>query len=397
MQLIEVVDKRTARQFRDVARKIYKGDLNWVCTPDPVLEAIFNPAKNPFWTHGEAIRWILVNDKQELIGRVAAFINTNKAFTFQQPTGGMGFFECIDDQEAAFCLFNVCRDWLTGRGMQAMDGPVNFGENDVFWGLLVEGFMPQSFGMQYNPPYYKAFFEAYGFSHYFEQVTNHLDLRKPFPERFWKVAEWIRRKPEYSFVHFRKADSMKFIMDMKTVYDAAWQFHENFTPIEPDILQKTLQQVYSFLDEEFIWFVYHDNAPVAFLVMLPDLNQMLGPLNGRLDWWGKLRLMYILKTKKFTRARISIMGVSPQYQRMGLEAGIFWNMDQMMQHKPWYNELELSWVGDFNLKMRALHEAVGGVFAKRHITYRKIFSEIPVEQRSAFIPVDTKDQFIKGN
>lgn len=91
------------------------------------------------------------------------------------------------------------------------------------------------------------------------------------------------------------------------------------------------------------------------------------------------------------------MGVSPQYQRMGLEAGIFWNMDQMMQHKPWYNELELSWVGDFNLKMRALHEAVGGVFAKRHITYRKIFSEIPVEQRSAFIPVDTKDQFIKGN
>ena len=91
MQLIEVVDKKTARQFRDVARMIYSGDPNWVCTPDPVLEGIFDRSSNPFWTHGEAIRWILLNDRQELIGRVAAFINTKKAFTFQQPTGGMGF------------------------------------------------------------------------------------------------------------------------------------------------------------------------------------------------------------------------------------------------------------------------------------------------------------------
>ena len=278
-----------------------------------------------------------------------------------------------------------------------MDGPINFGENDVFWGLLVEGFMQQSYGMNYNPPYYKTYFEDYGFQSYFEQVTNHLDLRKPFPERFMKVAEWIRRKPEYVYVHFRKADADKFIMDLKEVYDSAWQFHENFTPIEPAFLKKSLEEASPFLVEEFIWFVYHEDKPAAFLVMMPDLNQMLKPLNGSLNWWGKAKLYYYLKTKKFSRARISIMGISPSYQRMGLDAGIFLNMSEVFKGMPWYIELELSWVGDFNLKMRALHEAVGGYFAKRHITYRKIFSEIPIEQRSAFIPVDTKDQFLKGN
>jgi hypothetical protein len=397
MQLIEVKDKRTARQFRDVARVLYKNDENWICPPDQILERIFDPHINSFWRHGEAIRWILVNDSHRLIGRVAAFINTNKAYTFQQPTGGMGFFECIEDWEAAKVLFDACRDWLKARGMEAMDGPINFGENDVFWGLLVEGFMPQSYGMNYNPPYYKRFFEDYGFSSYFEQVTNHLDLRKPFPERFWKVASWVRGKPEYKFVHFKSAEADRFIRDLKTIYDSAWQFHENFTPIEIDFLKKSLDESKFFLVEEFIWFVYHEKEPAAFLVMLPDLNQMLKPLNGRLNWWGKLRLFYYLKTRKFTRARVSIMGVTPRYQRNGLEAGIFWNMDQVVQKMPWYNELELSWVGDYNLKMRALHESVGGYFAKRHITYRKNFSEIPVEQRSSFIPIDTKDQFIKGS
>jgi hypothetical protein len=85
----------------------------------------------------------MTDEKGQFAGRVAAFINRKKAFTFQQPTGGMGFFECVNDKEAAQILFDACRTWLEERGMQAMDGPINFGENDNFWGMLVEGFMPQ--------------------------------------------------------------------------------------------------------------------------------------------------------------------------------------------------------------------------------------------------------------
>ena len=185
MKLSEVKTKAQKRAFLDLARELYKDDPVWVCPLDNVIEGVFDPAKNVFFEQGEAIRWILYDDSGKLIGRVAAFINRKKAFGYEQPTGGMGFFECIDDQNAAFMLFDQCKNWLTEKGMEAMDGPINFGENDNFWGLLVEGFTHPSFGMPYNHPYYEQFFRAYGFKEYFEQVTNHLDLTIPFPERFW--------------------------------------------------------------------------------------------------------------------------------------------------------------------------------------------------------------------
>lgn len=88
------------------------------------------------------------------------------------------------------------------------------------------------------------------------------------------------------------------------------------------------------------------------------------------------------------------MGVSPQYQRMGVESGIFWHLRKIFDTKPQYTEIELSWVGDFNLKMRKLHESVGADFAKKHVTYRKIFSETLKDQKYTAIPVDTKDKFL---
>ena len=117
------------------------------------------------------------NDSGQTIGRIGAFINENKCNTFRQPTGGVGYFECIDDQKAAFLLFDTAKAWLAERGMEAMDGPVNFGENMINWGLLVKGFMPQGFGMPYNKSYYLPLFEAYGFKVYFEQYTYHLDRK----------------------------------------------------------------------------------------------------------------------------------------------------------------------------------------------------------------------------
>jgi hypothetical protein len=129
MKLTEVKTKAQKRAFLDTARKLYKDDMVWVCPLDNVIEGVFDPDKNVFFKHGEAIRWILQNDQGKLIGRVAAFINRKKAFGYEQPTGGMGFFECIDDQNAAFMLFDKCKSWLAERGMEAMDGPINFGES----------------------------------------------------------------------------------------------------------------------------------------------------------------------------------------------------------------------------------------------------------------------------
>jgi hypothetical protein len=390
--LIQVDDKRTQNLFHDVMRHIYKHDVNFICPPDDVIEGVFTPAKNVFFSHGEATRWILLDENNKLAGRVAAFINNKKAYTFQVPTGGMGFFECVKDYKAAKVLFDTCRLWLSDRGMQAMDGPINFGENDNFWGLLVDGFKPQSFGMNYNPDYYQGFFEQYGFTTYFEQVTNLLDLRRPFPERFWKIANWVRQKPEYNFKHFSYDQSEKFIADFCEVYNDAWQFHENFTPAEPEAIRILLADMKSLMVPEFIWFAYHGEEPIAFEVMLPDINQMLRFFNGKINLWGKLKILFYGKNRIFTRSRITIMGIKPHYQKSGIESAIFWHMNTVMEKKPEYKEIELSWVGDFNPKMRMLHEAVGATFSKRHLTYRKYFGETPAAGRSTIIPVDTREK-----
>jgi len=392
MKLQEVKSKQHSRDFLETARVIYASDPVWVCPPDAMVEAVFDPSKNSFFTHGEATRWVLYNDDGLLIGRVAAFINRKKAFNFDQPTGGMGFFECINDQDLAFKLFDVCRLWLAERGMEAMDGPVNFGENENFWGLLVEGFTHPSFGMNYNFPYYKDFFENYGFKPYFDQVTNHLDLTKPFPERFWKIADWVRQRAGYSFRHFNWKESDRFIADFKAIYDDAWQFHENFTPIDTRILLKSLQELKPIMEEEFIWFAYHENEPIAFLVMVPDANEMLRYFNGKIGFFGKLKFWLLKQKGIFTRARITVMGIRPKYQKSGIESAIFWHMDKVMKRKPNYTEVELSWVGDFNPKMRQLHESVGGYFAKRHVTYRYLFSHDASFKRSTIIPVDTREK-----
>lgn len=393
MEHFEVIDKSTIRAFLDFPKELYKNDPNWVSPLDSVTEAVFDPDKNVFFTHGEVTRWIFKN-KDHIVGRAAAFINKKKAFNFQQPTGGMGFFECVEDKEAAFYIFDTCRDWLKQRGMEAMDGPINFGENDNFWGLLVEGFTHPSFGMNYNFPFYKEFFEEYGFRPYFEQVTNHLDLTVPFPERFWKIADWVRQRPGYTFKHFSWKECERFINDFKEIYDDAWQFHENFTPINRDVLKEQLKEMKPISEEDFIWFAYYEDEPIAFLVMIPDANQILKPFKGKMGLIGKLKFLLLQKKKVFTRSRITVMGIKPKYQKSGIESAIFWHLDKVMKQHPNYKEVELSWVGDFNPKMRQLHESVGGKFAKRHITYRYLFNNPGETQHATEIPRDTKSKVL---
>jgi hypothetical protein len=375
MQLVEVNSNKTRSQFHDVLRELYKNDDVFVCPLDSEIEKIFTPAENPFYRNGEATRWILVDETGKLLGRVAAFYNKERALKFQQPTGNLGFFECIEDKEASVMLFDRCRQWLRERGMEAMDGPANFGENDNYTGVLVEGFIHPSHGMNYNHPYYKELYESYGFEPFFEQVTNHLDLTVPFPERFWKIADWIANRPGFTFEHFRYKETERFINDLVYIYNKAWKDHEHFMPLSKDLVRAELKKAKVILEEEFIWFAYHENEPIAFLLMFPDVNQILKHFDGKMNLWNMLKFIYLKNSKTITRTRITVMGVVPEFQRHGIESGIFRQMDKVMAKKPHYTEIELSWVGDFNPKMEALHKAVGARFAKRHVTYRKLFDQ----------------------
>ncbi len=384
MQLIEVADRKTARQFLDVARILYKNDPHWVCPLDMDINKIFDPLQNAYYKDGEAVRWILKDGSGRLIGRIAAFYNMRKAYRYQQPTGGAGFFECINDQAAANLLFDAARDWLATRGMEAMDAPVNFGENDNFWGLLVEGFTRPAYGMPYNFPYYQALVENYGFKPYFTQITKHLDLKTPFPDRFWKIAEWVNKRGGFVFKHFTYQEANKFIRDLK-------EHHEHFIPLDVDLVRKEMEGAKPILEEDFIWFVYKDDQPVAFYIMFPDANMIFRHFNGKLTLWNKLRFVYYKKTKEITRIRQTMMGVIPKFQGQGIESAIFWYLRQpVLIERPHITEMELSWVGDFNPKMMAIQEAVNAKPGKIHITYRLLFSDDSTLQQAARIPLGQK-------
>jgi hypothetical protein len=128
------------------------GSIRYGSVPGQV-ESIFDPQSNVYFKHGEATRWVLQDEKGALIGRVAAFVDHHTAPKQDPPAGGMGFFECINDHYAAAMLFDTCKEWLKTRGLEAMDGPINFGETDKYWGLLVDGFTHPSYEIAYNPHY----------------------------------------------------------------------------------------------------------------------------------------------------------------------------------------------------------------------------------------------------
>lgn len=391
MQLIEVTDKKTRKLFHKVPHQVYKGDPNWACPLEGMVENIFDPLKNPSFKRGEAIRWVLLDESKNPVGRIGAFYNLDKAHTFEQPTGGCGFFECLDNQIAANILFDAARDWLKARGMEAMDGPVNFGENYMNWGLLADGFIPQGFGMPYNPPYYVKLFENYGFKVYFKQFSYHLDTTLPeLPDRFWKVAEWVAKKPQFSFKHFSWKEKDRFIDDFAQIYDNAWRFHEHFKPIDKDDLKDFINNARFLIEEEFIWFAYYENEPIALFVMVPDFNQILARLKGRITIWNLLKVHWLKWRKTMTRTRSLIIGIVPKYQRSGIDAAIFWHLRPAMYKKRWYREMELSWAGDFNPKIVALYESVGGKKMKTHYTMRYLFDRNKPFTRAPIITAESE-------
>ncbi len=378
MRTVEVTTDAHRKEFISFPKGLYKGDPNWVCPLDSEVEGVFDAARNLTFRHGRATRWLLLDGDDKTIGRVAVFIDDIRSKANRQPTGGFGFFEVIDSREAAFMLFDTARKWLSDRDMEAMDGPINFGENDNYWGLLVEGFTQPGFGMPYNKEYYRRFFEDYGFRVYFEQYSYHKNIGvvDVFPERFMKIAEWVSKKPGYSFRHFEYNQQDKFIADMVDIYNATWAvFKEDFTPLDQGVLHNTLRQAKAFIDEELIWYAYHNDKPVAFFVIFPDLNQIIKYFNGKLTPWNMIRFVWFRLTHKMTRMRALVAGVNPSYQNSGIESAIFLQLFKVFRRKRFYKELELSWVGDFNPKMISIYEALGASKAKTHMTFRYMIND----------------------
>lgn len=378
MQIREVTTPQDVREFINLPIRLYKDVPLWIRPLDADVENVFDHEKNKTFRHGECVRWILLNEANETIGRVAAFIDQktlNKGN--DQPTGGMGFFECINDKKAAFVLFNQCKQWLQARNVEAMDGPINFGNRDRWWGLLIEGYdLEPNYQCNYSFPYYKEFFEAYGFQVYFYQLTFGRPIMGAIDDRLKEKADLVARDPNYRFAYLPKSEWKTLPEKIRYVYNKAWAKRGEIPELSEQQAKHLVKQMKPIMDDKLLWFGYYKEEPIAFFLSLPEVNQIFKYVNGKLDWIGKLKFVWhtLLKTNK--KAFGILFGIVPEHHGKGVDGAIIETFRQMAQTKSFpYRHYEMNWIGDFNPKMIRVVEQINAPIVKRHATYRKLFDE----------------------
>ncbi|HEY9364981.1 MAG TPA: hypothetical protein VIQ00_17080 [Chitinophagaceae bacterium] len=374
MQLIEVTDKITAKEFLKVNVIINSNDPNYIQPLDKDINEVFDPAKNKTFRFGEVIRWILKNEDGELVGRIAAF--TNKKYKNkgdEGPVGGVGFFDCINDQQAADMLFDVAKHWLLQKGMTAMDGPINFGERDRWWGLLVEGFTPPVYCLNFNPPYYQELFENYGYKPFFNQICFGRSVKKQLEPKFFERHARVAADPAYKSIYINKNQLKKFAADFATVYNKAWAGHGGLKQLQAPVVLKMFEKMKPIMDEKVVWFTYYHDEPIAIWVNLPDLNQWFKYLHGKFDLFAKLKFLWVKATKKQTKFTGIVFGIVPEHQGKGVDAFMVVEGAKIIQHTLDYEDFEMQWIGDFNPKMINIAESIAEFRSRKLITYRYLF------------------------
>lgn len=367
----EVKTDSDKRMFLDMPVEIYKNDPNWIRPLDKDIEEVFDPEKNKYFKHGVCSRWLLMNDSGKAVGRVAAFIN--EKYKNEQLTGGIGFFECINDPGAAHYIFDHCRKWLEEKGMEAMDGPINFGERDRWWGLQVEGFSPPLYGMNYNPPYYQRLFESYGFQVYFNQICFALKVKKRLQEKFYLRHQELSKDGDFSVRKIEKSKLDKYAEDFTYIYNKAWAGHGGGKQLELRTVKKMFKTMKPVMDEDITWFTYYKEKPIAMWVNLPDLNQYFKHLNGKFGLFQKLYFLWLRQFGKCQRFVGLVFGVIPEFQGKGVDAFMIVEGAKVIQGKHKYEDYEMMWIGDFNPKMINIAENLGTHRSRKLVTYRYLF------------------------
>ena len=384
-RLVEVDSKKMIREFLRFPSVLYKNDKNWIRPLDEDIEKIFDPSKNKLLRKGEAIRWLLQNEKQKTVGRMAAFYESSTVKQNEFATGGIGFFDCIDDQKAANTMFDTAKTWLQEKGLEAMDGPINFGSREQFWGCLSEGFYEPIHNMPYNFKYYNSLFTNYGFKNYFNQLTFHMSLIPGIMDPvIYEKGKRIRKQEGYEF---RLIDTNKledFSEDFMTVFNEAWAKFPGVKTVNKKQVVSTFKKMKPIIDRRIMIFGYYKNRPISFYLMIPDLYQVTKKFNGKFHLLNKLRLLFDLKVRKVsTRTLGLIFGVVPDFQNKGVADGMILAFeDEVAKPGFQYTDLEMNWIGDFNTTMIKLIEYIGGKVKKTHITYRYLFDRDKTFERA---------------
>jgi len=383
MRLQEVEGDELIREFHSVPYSIYKNDPHWVPHLKQDIEKLFDPQKNKLFKEGaECIRWILRNEKEESIGRVAAFINPKDINSGNFKVGGVGFFECIHQQEAANLLLESAKTWIKKRGMTAMDGPINFGDRSQFWGCQVSNWEePSIYPMNYNPPYYQELFLNYGFDVYFNQHIYWRSLLVPTQPIFHRKYAHLKSDSKFEVKNIKGMKIEDVAENFKTVYNAAWGGHSHFKEMSSSAAQKVFKAIGPAMDPNVIIFAYYDKKPIGIFLCIPELNQIFAHVDGNLNWLGKLKFLYHKWKKTSTRLVGVVFGVVREWHGKGVEAALVVEGELLIVPQGVYNDFVITWIGDFNPKMIKVAENLDTQLWRSLQTYRYQFDRsLPFER-----------------
>ncbi len=364
--------KRDLLEFVKFPWQIYKGDPNWV--PPLLVERkeFFDKNKNPFFQHADVI-FYLAKRNGKTVGRIAGIVNYKHIETHQEKVGFFGCFECIQEYEVAKLLLDTVREWLKSKGMEIMRGPANFSSNEE-WGFLTEGFdSPPVIMMTYNPPYYLEFMKTYGMVKAKELYAYYIDKNRLPPERVNKMAELIKKRENITIRTINMKDFQGEVARVKQIYNAAWSKNWGFVPMTDEEFNHMAKSLRQIIDPHLVFIAEVNGKPAGFSLALPNINQALIKLNGRLFPFGILKLLWHTKIKnKIDGVRIITMGVVHEFQKRGIDT-VFYVATFDVGIKRGYTWAEMSWVLDDNVMMNRVLDILGATLYKKYRLY-----EIPI-------------------
>jgi len=377
-QIKKVTTSSDIKEFHQLPFRIYSNNKYWRPNLREEIEDIFNQSENVFFEHGECERYIVFKEG-EVVGRFAVMNDQQKDKLYDPKMGGIGFIEMENDQLLANGIINFAKDWHRKRGYHAMRGPINFGENDNYWGLLVENYEnPPVYGMFYHLPYYKTLLEATGAEKFEDHYSFDRDMYAPFPDKIKRISERLLQR---DYIEFRELDKKNLMRDaayIRQIYNRSWSNQDiseregEFTELSEDTVRKMAKDLKPVLlpGSSFLTFVHGE--PASFIVTLPDLSELLAETKGRIRFWHIFKLLHF--KKKVTRIRIIAYGTVPKYRKLGLEALVFYRgVIGVRENNTTVKRMEGAWISEKNWLMQRSVEALGCVHHKTHRTYRWFF------------------------
>ncbi len=368
IEIITVESRSELGDFIDLPWKIYADYPHWVPPLKKDVRHLLDPLTHPFWEFSERILF-LARRGSETVGRIAGIIDRRHNEFHVEQMGIWGFFECVDDPEAAAALFSSVETWVRRKGMTFVRGPLNPSINYEA-GLLIDGFeYPPALMMTYNPPYYLRLVESCGFTKEKDLFSFMIEGDYHLPEWMDSLAARLARKKTIRIRPFRLKEPVPELALVREIFNDCWSGNWGYVPLSDHEIREIGKDLVKIADQDLAFFIYYEDEPAGVCVILPDINPLLKRLNGRIGLPGLLK--FLIYRREITGLRGMLFGVKEKYRQLGLPILAFSHVYEAVRKKGNYRYLEMGWTLEDNESINYLVEEAGARIHKKYSLLRK--------------------------